>query len=396
MANIPIYPGSSSFSTGSTPFGFYDSDLAFQTDADRFTTFAARRLGFPIVDVELQDKNFYAAFEEAVTIYGNEVYAYKVRQDYLSLEGATISSDIPNVNGSSSLAFSAITPNMGVIIKLSEQYGTEAGTGGNVDWHTGSIALTASQQDYDLGKWAVDELGVSGSDLEIKRVFYESPPAIVKFFDPYVGTGEGVMNLMDSFGWGNYSPAINFVLMPINYDLQVIQQIELNDQIRRSNYSFEIQNNKLRLFPIPTANSLGEMDRLYFQYLLKSERLANSINGNSGSISNVSNVPYANPIYTEINSVGRSWIFEYALALCKEMLGYVRGKYTTVPIPGADVTMNQQDLLSSATADKTALIDRLRAYLDETSREKLLERRSLETDYRKKELAEVPFPIYIG
>ena len=396
MANIPIYPGSSSFSTGSTPFGFYDSDLAFQTDADRFTTFAARRLGFPIVDVELQDKNFYAAFEEAVTIYGNEVYAYKVRQDYLSLEGATISSDIPNVNGSSSLAFSAITPNMGVIIKLSEQYGTEAGTGGNVDWHTGSIALTASQQDYDLGKWAVDELGVSGSDLEIKRVFYESPPAIVKFFDPYVGTGEGVMKLMDSFGWGNYSPAINFVLMPINYDLQVIQQIELNDQIRRSNYSFEIQNNKLRLFPIPTANSLGEMDRLYFQYLLKSERLANSINGNSGSISNVSNVPYANPIYTEINSVGRSWIFEYALALCKEMLGYVRGKYTTVPIPGADVTMNQQDLLSSATADKTALIDRLRAYLDETSREKLLERRSLETDYRKKELAEVPFPIYIG
>ena len=81
------------------------------------------------------------------------------------------------------------------------------------------MPLTASQQDYDLGKWAVDELGVSGSDLEIKRVFYESPPAIVKFFDPYVGTGEGVMNLMDSFGWGNYSPAINFVLMPINYDL---------------------------------------------------------------------------------------------------------------------------------------------------------------------------------
>ncbi len=396
MANIPIYPGSSSFSTGSTPFGFYDGDLEFQTDADRFTTFAARRLGFPIVDVELQDKNFYAAFEEAVTIYGNEVYAYKVRQDYLSLEGVTISSDIPNVNGSSSLAFSAVTPNMGVIIKLSEQYGTEAGTGGNVDWHTGSIALTASQQDYDLGKWAVDELGVSGSDLEIKRVFYESPPAIVKFFDPYVGSGAGAMNLMDSFGWGNYSPAINFVLMPLNYDLQVIQQIELNDQIRKSNYSFEIQNNNLRLFPIPTANSLGEMDRLYFQYLLKSERLANSINGDSGSISNVSNVPYANPIYTEINSVGRSWVFEYALALCKEMLGYVRGKYSTVPIPGADVTMNQSDLLTSATADKTALIDRLRAYLDETSREKLLERRSLETDYRKKELAEVPFPIYIG
>tara|TARA_B100001063_G_scaffold178988_1_gene168047 strand:+ start:75 stop:1250 length:1176 start_codon:yes stop_codon:yes gene_type:complete len=391
MANVPIWPGSSNFFPGNTPFGFYDNDYQFQQDADKFATFAARRLGYPIVDVELQDLNFYAAFEEAVTIYGNEVYAYKVRQDYLSLEGVNIENDVPTVDGNSSLAFSSITPNMGVIIKLSEQYGTEAGTGGNVDWHTGSIALTSSVQDYDLNAWAVSQ-GYENKDLEIKRVFYESPPAIVKFFDPYAGTGAGVMNVMDSFGWSGYSPAINFVLMPLNYDLQVIQQIEMSDTVRRSNYSFEVQNNKLRLFPIPD----GSVDKLYFQFLLKSERLANSISGNTGSIANVSNVPYANPVYTYINSVGRSWIFEYALTLCKEMLGYVRGKYTTVPIPGSEVTMNQQDLLSSATADKTALIDRLRAYLDETSREKLLERRSLETEYRQKELNQVPQPIYIA
>ena len=391
MANVPIWPGSSNFFPGNTPFGFYDNDYQFQQDADKFATFAARRLGYPIVDVELQDLNFYTAFEEAVTIYGNEVYAYKVRQDYLSLEGVNIENDVPTIDGNPSLAFSSITPNMGVIIKLSEQYGTEAGTGGNVDWHTGSIALTSSVQDYDLNAWAVSQ-GYENRDLEIKRVFYESPPAIVKFFDPYAGTGAGVMNVMDSFGWSGYSPAINFTLMPINYDLQVLQQIEMSDTIRRSNYSFEVQNNKLRLFPIPD----GTVPNLYFQFLLKSERLANSIAGNTGSIANVSNVPYTNPVYTYINSVGRSWIFEYALTLCKEMLGYVRGKYTTVPIPGSEVTMNQQDLLSSATAEKTALIDRLRAYLDETSREKLLERRSLETDYRQKELNQVPQPIYIA
>jgi len=391
MANVPIWPGSSNFFPGNTPFGFYDNDYQFQQDADKFATFAARRLGYPIVDVELQDLNFYTAFEEAVTIYGNEVYAYKVRQDYLSLEGVDIENDVPTIDGNPSLAFSSITPNMGVIIKLSEQYGTEAGTGGNVDWHTGSIALTSSVQDYDLNAWAVSQ-GYKNKDLEIKRVFYESPPAIVKFFDPYAGTGAGVMNVMDSFGWSGYSPAINFVLMPLNYDLQVIQQIEMSNTVRRSNYSFEVQNNKLRLFPIPD----GSVSKLYFQFLLKSERLANSISGNTGSIANVSNVPYTNPVYTYINSVGRSWIFEYALTLSKEMLGYVRGKYTTVPIPGSEVTMNQQDLLSSATAEKTALIDRLRAYLDETSREKLLERRSLETEYRQKELNQVPQPIYIA
>lgn len=384
--NVPIWPGSSSFFPGETPFGFYDTDLDFQTDIDKFALFASRRLGYPIVDVELQDLNFYTAFEEAITIYGNELYAYKVRQDYLSLEGASTGSDLNN---------SYIVPNMGNIIKMSEQYGTEAGSGGNVDWKTGSIALTASVQDYDLNAWAVSQ-GYENNDLEIKRVFFESNPAIVKFFDPYVGTGQGTMNLLDSFGFGNYSPATNFVLMPINYDLQVIQQIEFNDQIRRSNYSFEIHNNKLRIFPIPNISSLVDFPELRFQFLLKSERLNNSIVSPSGSITNVSNVPYTNPIYSQINSIGRSWIFEYALSLCKEMLGYIRGKYSTIPIPGDSVDLNEGDLITAASSEKAALIERLRGYFDETSREKLLERRSLETDYRQKELSASPFVIYIG
>ena len=383
MANIPIWPGTSTFTAGSTPFGFYDADADFILDADKVAKFCAQRLGYPIVDIELQDIQFYTAFEEAVTTYGNELYAYKIRQDYLSLEGA---SSTTNLNTA------IVTPNLANVIKIAEQYGTETGTGGNTDWHTGSLALTASVQTYDLGKWAEDNLGVSGSDFEIKRVFYEAPPAIVKYFDPYAGSGTGAMNMMDSFGWGEYSPAVNFMLMPMNFDIQKLQAIELNDQIRKSNYSFEIQNNKLRLFPIP-KNDLKE---LHFQYLLKSERLANSITPTTDTITNVSNVPYANPTYAQVNSVGRSWIFEYALALSKEMLGYVRGKYSTIPIPGDSVTVNSADLISAATNERTALIERLRAYFDETSKEKLMERRSLETDYLKKELTEVPNVIYIG
>jgi hypothetical protein len=382
MANIPIWPGSSSFTPGNTPFGFYDNDFQFQTDADKVAKFCAQRLGYPIIDVELQDINFYTAFEDAVTTYGNEVYAYKVRQDYLSLEGATNANDLNNA---------LITPNMGTIIRVSEQYGTEAGTGGNTDWHTGSLVLTASIQDYDLNVWA-SQNGISSGDLEIKRIFYESPPAIAKYFDPYAGTGTGMMNMLDGFGFGNYSPAINFLLMPLNFDIQKIQAIELNDQIRKANYSFELQNNHLRIFPIPNYEAT-----LHFQYLLKSERLNNSINlSGSSLITNVSNVPYANPTYTQINSVGRSWVFEYTLALAKEMLGYVRGKYSTIPIPGDTVTLNSQDLVSAGSTEKTSLIDKLRGYLDETSREKLMERRALETDYRTKELQQVPFPIYIG
>ena len=383
MANTPIWPGSSSFFPGDTPFGFYDNDIDFQNDADKVSIFCARRLGYPLTDVELQDISFYAAFEEAVTTYGNEVYAFKASENYLSLEGSPTGS---------SINYKLQKPNLGTIIRLAEQYGEEAGVGGTVTWRTGSITLTSGTQTYDLNAWASSS-GISSGELEIKEVFYQGDPAIVRYFDPYAGTGTDVQGLLDAFGFGNFTPGINFLLMPINYDLQKIQAIDFNDTIRKSNYSFELINNKIRIFPIPTKN-----EKLHFTYILKSERNNPYVSGSLGVgvVTDISTVPYTNPIYTNINSIGRQWVFEYTLALSKEMLGYVRGKYGTVPIPNADVTLNHADLISAATAEKTALIERLRTYLEETSRTKLLEKKAQESEYLQKDLAAVPYTIYIG
>jgi len=382
MANPAIWPGSSSFASGSTPFGFYDSDTDFQTDADKVSNFCARRLGYPLVDVELQDINFYTAFEEAVTTYGNELYAYKIRDNQLTVEGLSTGSNINKA---------IITPNYESIVRLSEQYGSEAGSGGNVEYYTGSIDVVRGEQDYDLKAWASSS-GVDGEyGIEVKRVFYESNPAIVRYYDPYSGTGFGYQNLFDSFGFGGMSPAINFLMMPLNYDMQVLQAIELNDTIRRSNFSFELKNNKLKIFPIPTMS--GSM---YFEYIKRDERIANSIQQTPDRVTNVSDSPYNNPTYTNINSVGRQWVFEYTLALAKEMLGYVRGKYQTVPIPGAEVTLNQNDLIAAATAEKNSLLEKLRGYFDETSRKSLLERRAQESEFVNQELKNVPYTIYIA
>ena len=384
MPNAAIWPGSSSFFPGETPFGFYDNDIEFQQDADRVAVFCARRLGYPLTDIELQDVNFYAAFEEATTTYGNEVYAYQVAQNYLSLEGATTGSN---------LNYQLQKPNLGRSIGIAEQYGSEAGVGGDVTWYQGNIALTSSIQTYDLEAWAVEN-NISASDIEIRKIFYEAPPSIVRFFDPYAGVGTSdIGSFMDQFGFGGMSPGINFMMMPINYDIAKIQAIEFNDQIRKSNYSFELINNQLRIFPIPNKN--GE---LWFKYLKKSERNNPIVQGSAGTgvITDVGTVPYTNPTYAYINSIGRQWVFEYTLALCKEMLGYVRGKYSTVPIPNAEVTLNQSDLLTAATAEKTALIERLRGYLDETSRVKLLEKKANEAEFLQKELSSVPYVIYVG
>ena len=381
--NIPIWTGTSTFAAGQTPFGFYDYNTDFQNDADKVADFCARRLGYPLADVELQSGSFYTAFEDAVTTYGNELYAYKVRENYLSLEG-TNDAVIPNNK--------IINPNFASLVRISDQYGEEAGVGGNVTYHKGTLDLVCNQQDYDMKAWAQASASISSSDsIEIKRIFYEAPPAITRYFDPYAGTGTGMIDLMDSFGWGNYSPAINFLMMPINYDLQTLQAIEFNDTIRRSNYSFELVNNNLRIFPIPN----GSVTKLYFEYIKNSDR-NNRYETGTGKITNVGNVPFQNPTYTEINSIGRQWIFEYSLAISKEILGYIRGKYSTIPIPDADVTLNQADLISAATSEKNALVERLRAYFDETSRRSLLERRKDEGEFLKQEFNNVPYTIFIG
>jgi hypothetical protein len=389
--NIPIYPGSSSFTTGSTPFGFYDNDAQFQTDADKVTTFCARRLGYPIMEVELQDLNFYAAFEEAVTTYGNEVYAFQAVDNMLTLEGAPAGTSVNNA---------LITPNMATIVRLSQQYGEEAGVGGNVTWYSGSMALTASIQEYDLAAWATSQ-NISGG-IEIKRVFYQEVPAVNQMYAPY-GLGAfgglggvpaaGIYGGIYGGGYGG-----GYLMMPVAFDAAVVQGIEMSNTIRLAAYTFEIVNNKLKIFPIPNNNdSRGGF--IWFEYIKIEERINNSIaQPNSGSqlVTNPSNAPYTNPTYSLINSIGRQWIFEYTLALCKEMLGYVRGKYSTVPIPDQAVTLNQSDLLSSATADKTALIERLRLYLGDMSKKSQLERRKDESEFRRQEINNVPMTIYIG
>ena len=383
MANAAIWPGSSSFFPGNTPFGFYDNDTDFQTDADKVAVFCARRLGYPLTDVELQDLNFYTAFEEAVTTYGNEVFAYQASENYLDFEGS---------NTGSSANYKLTRPNLGAIIRLAEEYGSEAGVGGTTEYKTGSIQMTKGQQVYDLTDFAISQ-STEKNNIEVKEIFYQSDPAIVRYFDPYAGTGTDIQGLLDAFGFGNYTPGINFLLMPINYDLQKIQAIDFNDQIRKSNYSFELVNNQIRIFPIPTKN-----EKLHFKYILKSDRNNPYVSGSLGTgvVTDISTVPYQNPTYAYINSIGRQWIFEYTLALSKEMLGYIRGKYGTVPIPGSEVTLNQSDLITAATAEKTALLERLRTYLGETSRTKLLERKSQEAEYLQKDLASVPYTIYIG
>jgi len=488
--NVPIYDGNPVWDANAVPFGFYSSQTDFQGDAVKVAKFCAARLGYPLVDIELQSGSFFTAFEEAVTIYGNELYAYTIRDNQLSLEGTSTGSNLNHA---------LITPNFEPIVRLTEQYGSEAGSGGNVPYYSGSFLLTSSIQDYSFDSF-LSGSNLTGSEynlgLEVKRVFYQEPvPASAALLSPYSGFGFGGSIAAGLIGVGGFGAGMGFLMMPLNYDLQVIQSIEMNQMVRRSNYSFEIKNDKLRVFPVPISNggiglgtdlsvggsltltnnptttsninvilpltgvsgsgatgkvysngvtinkvevvtggsgyingdiivitqndllnagftvtnanlnitigtgnltSVATAGRIWFEYILRNERVNSSIKQLPTQVTNVSNSPYTNPNYDHINSVGRQWIFEYSLALSKEMLGYVRGKYSSIPIPNAEINLNQGDLISAATAEKTALTERLRSYFDETSRQALLNRRASEAEAKMTELQQVPYTIYIA
>jgi hypothetical protein len=386
MANSQLWNGVAVFDqNNSTPFKFYNNDFQFRSDAVKVASFCAQRLGYPSMDIEMGAEQFFTCFEAAVTTYGNEIYLYQIRNNFISLE---------NTPTTTPLNDAVIKPSLGNIIRMAQDYGSEAGVGGTTTYYKGSLEMSAGQQDYDLNAWAAQSASLSNGDtIEIKKIFYENAPAIVRYFDPYAGTGYGTQNLLDSFGFGNSSPAVNFMLMPLSYDMGVMQAIELNDEIRRSAFSFNIVNNQLKIFPIPTQNR-----NLYFEYIKTSERNSPISNQDNlgGLVTDISNVPYQNPQYININAPGRYWIFEYTLALAAENLGFIRGKYSTVPIPGAETTLNQADLLTKAKELQTTLLEKLRLDLDEASRRSQLQRKSEENDFMQKTLSQVPNPIYIG
>ena len=385
-----IWPGSSSFASGNTPYGFYDSDTEFSGSSnhsvDKFADWAAKRLGYPIVAVEMQDVQFYACYEEAITEYSAQVNQANLVDNILFLQGQETGSGATKTD----LTHRKVTPTFGRTVQLAEQYGSEAGVGGTIDFKSGSIEMKDGQQDYDLDAlWS--NVSESGNTIEVRKVFYEAEPAITRYFDPYAGTGDGSYNMLDSFGMGNYSPGISFMMMPVYADILKIQAIEFNDQIRKSAYSFQLRNNKLKIFPIPEEDYT-----LHFEYILKKDR-DNTLQGNSeGVITDISNAPYDNMEFKEINDVGKQWIKKYALALCKELLGTIRSKYASLPIPNAETTLDGDTLRNEATAEKEFLMTQLKELLEKTGRKALLEADKDEAQFVQEKLQKVPYPIYIG
>ena len=383
-------PSGSTLVSGQTPYGTYDNDSTFQTDIISVTRWCAKRLGYPVLQLEIPSGSIYACFEESINEYSSHINNYNIKNWMWNQYGEK--SRISGSIGTGSA--NPITPTNGPSVQLSEKYGQLTNMGGNVDLKKGYITLSGSKQDYDLQDvWA--SVSESGKRIEVQRVFNHAPSSITRFYDPYAGSFDQRQLLAD-FWFGNVSPAISFVLKPISYDLARANAIETSDLVRKSAYSFEIHNNNLRIFPNPLDTDTGE--KIWFEYYVKDElKNTNHISSSmQGGVSDPSNVPYKFITYSSINQPGRQWIRKFTAALAKELLGIIRSKYSSMPIPDGEVTLDGEGLKTEGREEKTQLLEELKEFLESVSLTEKLKAEAEEANAQQEVLAKAPLPIFIG
>ena len=365
-----------------TPFGVYDNETSFQGDADNMYTFVKRRLGDDILSVELTKKQIFANFEEAVLEYSSILNQYQAKSQLVNYLG------FPTGSALSGSENKYPRENLEYLARFAEPYAMEAGIGGSYNFTSGSITLEKGRQDYDIYTELKKEDGTVVFDdtkgkLRVCEVYHYNPQAAYRFFD----TTSAINYLNNEFSFESFTPETIFYVLPVFEDILRAGQLDVSNRVRRSNYSYKVHGTKIRIFPMPTTvtKKLWLKVRQYADP--NSPAYADpTISG----VSNMSNVPFGNIPYGQINSIGRQWVRQYTLAISMELLGYIRGKFGSIPVPGSDVTLNSSDMISNGRSDKEKLITTLKEMLDTMTYDKLIELQSIRAENIQKQLKFIP------
>ncbi len=375
-----------------TPFGFFDSDSQFQVEADSMVTFVKRKLGDDVLSVELTRKEIWACFEESCCEYSRKIHEMKIQSELANVLGMpTASNDLTNRYPHQTLEF---------MMRQASPYSTYAGVGGVYNSTLGYVDLVSGKQDYNIYTELKDSVSGSlvyqnmttKSQLRVLEVFHFEPLAAQHF----LLNASNITNfLATNFNYESYVNSTVFYVLPIFEDVLRRGMLEAAFRVRRSNYSYEIMGSNLRIYPIPTTDL--QTGRLYMKVQGALDPLnATALQGQDQTIYGVSgpqNVPLGNIPFTSITQPGRQWIRQYTLALCKELLGLIRSKFSSIPIPNADLTLNGESLISSAKEEKDKLQTQLKEFLDNLTNAKLMEQQALLAENMQKQLKYVPMPL---
>jgi hypothetical protein len=367
--------------TSPTPFGIYDSETDFISDADNIVTFVKRKLGDDILSVELTKKQIWGNFEEATLEYSSILNQYQAKSQLVNFLGFSTGS---MTGGEEKF----IRENLEFLTRFAEPYAMEAGIGGSYNSLSGSISLEAGRQDYNI---YTELSGANGGlfdntkgKLKIEEVFHYNPQAAYRFFD----TTSAINYLNNEFSFESFTPETVFYILPVYEDILRGGQLDLSNRVRRSNFSYKITGTNFRIYPTPTKSK-----SLFFRIRQYPDPTSPSYKDDTiHGVSNMSNLPFGNVKYNRINSIGRQWIRSYAIAISMEQLGYIRGKFGSIPVPNSDVTLNSSDLISNGRSDRDGLKEKLREMLDSMTYDKLMETQSTRSELIQKQLKYIPIP----
>ena len=413
--------GSAALVAAAVPFGMYTGSVEFLSGAAVQVSYVYKKLGGDVVDIELTPGNVYAAYEEAVLEYSYIVNLHQSKNmlsDVLGdttgtfdhrgeIEPGTLSSSL----GGTKVALKYPRFEFEYARRIGDGMAAAGftGYGGAIPQYSASFTPTTSVQDYDL-QAIVSASSATGTDdgggtvpffekvgdkrIIITQVFYKSPRIMWRFYGYYGGTG-----VVGNFStYGQFADDSTFEIIPTWQNKMQAIMYEDSLYTRTSHYSYELVNNKLRLFPDPSYWDFGALDRIWFRFYVESDAWEEDAGYQSGvnGINNVNTLPFDNLPYKNINSIGKQWIRKYCLALCKEMLGQIRGKFTTIPIPGESVTLNHSELLSQAKEEQDSLKDKLAEMLKELEYTELVKRDSEKAEAAATTLKNSPLPIFVG
>lgn len=378
---VDVIPPSSSYST---PFAIFDDDPNFQSDADGMVRYVNLELGGHVLNVELTNKDVYGCFEEAALQYSNLVNSYHAKSVLTDILGSPTGSLDTSENK---------VPKMTLALakRRAEAYSTEALVGGQTALLSSSITLNVGQQNYDLKVLMSSSNAIlDGERAEIREVFYFSPTAAYRFFD----TTSAINYLHNQFSFESFTPETIFYLLPVWEDVLRAQQLEISHRIRRSNYSYNLVDNVLKIYPVPTRSTT--LHFTYYKHSATDNPFDSSDDPTADGVSNLSNVPFGEISYSKINSAGRFWIRRYGLARAKEVLGHIRGKALSVPIPDGDLILNGQQLVADGREEQFRLIEELRQLLDDTTWDTLAQQERDQAEALQDQLSKIPLLIYTG
>ena len=383
------------------PFEIYTDDQYFLTGAADQVAYTYAKLGGDVLDIELTKEQVFSAYQEAVLEYSYILNVHQVKNSIGDLLGAKTGSfdeegQLQDTTDLEDVALKFPKFKFEYARRVAHGYATEAGFGGVTPIYSASFNTTASVQDYDLQDIisnSSDFTGVVGDKrVNISKVYYKTPSAMWRFYGYY----GGLNTVGDLASYGQYSDDSTFQLVPVWQNKAQAMAFEDAIYTRNSHYSYEIKDNKLRIFPETVSSGPIKMWVEFFVDTDTPWKEDTDVDNGVNGINNMNTVPFENIPYQSINSIGKQWIRRFALSLAKEILGNIRSKIATIPIPGAQTTLNGPALLSQATTEQKELREELKKTLDELTYAKVAEGDGVLTKAINEIQQKIPMTVYVG